>query len=53
MKIIIFGCISALLLGLFFVARASACEGCEIGENESAAIDRTAYKEDIAQIAEL
>jgi hypothetical protein len=51
MKIMIFGCISALLLGLFFVSRASACNMCEIGE--SVATDRTAYKEDIAQIVEL
>ena len=47
MKIIIFGFISVLLIGFFFVSQASA----EIGE--SVAIDKTAYKEDVAQIKAL
>lgn len=48
MKKIIFACVSILLIGVFFVANASACTGCIIGDSLSA--DETAYKVDGIQI---
>jgi hypothetical protein len=48
MKKIIFTCASILLIGLFFVANASACTGCVIGDSLST--EETAYKVDGIQI---
>jgi hypothetical protein len=48
MKKIIFACASILLVGVFFVASASACMGCVIGDSLST--DETAYKVDGIQI---
>lgn len=51
MKKIIFGFAVILVFGLFFVSQTSACRDREIGETVS--IDKTAYKEGIAQIKEI
>lgn len=44
----ILACASILLIGVFFVANASACADCEIGD--SASMEETAYKVDGIQI---